>query len=128
VAAHLAMGVPLEALGPRTRTMKKLAPARPRKIKNGLVGRIVSVDRFGNLITNLEPADWRSVRRARLVAGDFSSSKLHSSYAAAPPGELLLVFGGYGLLEIAVRNGSAAETLGLGVNGRIHIVSAGRVG
>ena len=39
-------------------------------------------------------------------------------------GELLIVFGGYGLLEIAVRNGSAAETLDLGAGDVVRVVSS----
>jgi S-adenosylmethionine hydrolase len=125
VAAHLASGVGLDALGTTRRKLVKLSSPRPRKTRSGLVGRIVSVDRFGNLITNIAPADWKGLRRPRLVAGDFTSAKLCSSYAGAPPGELLIVFGGYDRLEIAVRNGSAAQTLELGLDDVVRVRSRG---
>jgi S-adenosylmethionine hydrolase len=125
VAAHLASGVRLASLGTARRNMVRLSGASPRKTKTGLVARIVSVDRFGNLITNIDLAHWEALRRPQLVAGDFTSTKLCSSYAAAPPGELLIVFGGYGLLEIAVRNGSAAQTLELGTGDAVRVRSRG---
>jgi S-adenosylmethionine hydrolase len=123
VAAHLANGVAIGKLGPTKRRTVKLPSLRPRKIARGVAGRIVSVDRFGNLITNFEPRDWSALHRPRLVAADFVSSKLCSSYAAAPPGQLLIVFGGYGLLEIAVRNGSAAERLHLRANDPVRLTT-----
>jgi S-adenosyl-L-methionine hydrolase (adenosine-forming) len=124
VAAHLASGVSIEKLGPARRRFMKLAARRPRKVKGGLLARIVSVDRFGNLITNIEPHDWNALRRPRVVIGDFVSGEVRSTYAAARPGELLLVFGGYGRLEIAVRNGSAAETLELAAGDGVRIATA----
>ena len=99
VAAHLASGVALDKLGPSKRRIVKLASPRPRKTARGLLGHIVSVDRFGNLITTFAPTPLERAALSSLVGGDFVSGKLCSSYAAAPPGELLLVFGGYGLLE-----------------------------
>jgi len=123
VAAHLASGVPIDKLGRAKRSIVKLPSPRPRKTARGLAGRILSVDRFGNLITNFEPRDWSALRRPCLVAGGFVSGEIRSSYAAAPPGELLIVFGGYGLLEIAVRNGSAAGTLDLRANDPVRLTT-----
>jgi S-adenosylmethionine hydrolase len=113
VAAHLARGLPLARFGPPKRRIIALSWPKPKRTRAALVGEIVSIDRFGNLITNIEPSDWRSLRNPRLSAGDFSSSKLSKSYQEVPKGKLALVFGGYGLLEIAARESSAAAELGL---------------
>jgi len=119
VAAHLARGVPLERLGRPKRRIVQLAWPRPRKTGNSFAAEIVSVDRFGNLITNLEPSHWRSLRRPRVSAAGFTCSRLSTSYAEVSEGELALVFGGYGLLEIAARNASAAKVLGLTAGNRL---------
>jgi S-adenosyl-L-methionine hydrolase (adenosine-forming) len=124
VAAHLARGVPLERFGPPLRRIIALRWPKPTRRGTALVGEIISVDRFGNLITNVEPSHWRSLRRPRVSAGDFESSRLATSYAEVDRGKLTLVFGGYGLLEIAARDASAANELALGVGDRVRLVGA----
>ena len=124
VAARIARGMPLERFGPPKRRIVKLGWPVPRKSRGALVAEIVSVDRFGNLITNLELRHWRSLRHPRLSVGDFSSSRLSTSYAEVNRGELALVFGGYDLLEIAARDGSAAHLLGLVAGNRVRLTSA----
>jgi S-adenosylmethionine hydrolase len=47
---------------------------------------------------------------------------LSASYGAVAPGELALVLGGYGLLEIAAREASAAKILGLGTGALVEVV------
>jgi S-adenosylmethionine hydrolase len=98
-AGKLAAGVPLSSLGkPAGKLVQLRWPKRPE---------IVHVDRFGNLITNLTKLD------GELAAGEFRANKLVTSYAAVRSGEPLAIIGSHGFVEIAVRNGSAAEALGL---------------
>ena len=122
VAAHLAAGVPLERLGPPQRRLVRLFDVRPRRVNRGLRGTVASVDRFGNLITNLDLASWMSLRRPRLAAGSFAATKLTSSYGAVRPGALAVILGGYGLLEIAARDASAAKILGLGSGASVELL------
>jgi S-adenosylmethionine hydrolase len=121
VAAHIARGVPLDRFGPPKRRIIELRWPRPRRTTRGLIAEIVSIDRFGNLITNLEPDDWASLRRPRLSAGSFSASTLSTSYADVTRGAVAIVFGGYGLLEIAARDASAARVLDLAVGNRVRL-------
>ena len=122
VAAHLAAGALLEDLGPAQRRLVRLPNVRPRRVSRGLRAAVVSVDRFGNLITNLDLASWTSLRRPRLAVGSFVATKLSPSYAAVRPGELALILGGYDLLEIAARNASAAKILGLGSGALVELL------
>src|SRR5258706_3990625 len=119
VAAHIARGVPLARFGPEKRRIVELPWPKPKKNKHGFVGEVVSVDRFGNLITNFEPEHWGSVQGPRLSAGAFRATTLSKSYAAVKPGNVAVLFGGYGLLEIAAREASAAEKLGLTTGDRV---------
>src|SRR5262249_49382885 len=102
----------------RARRWVELDLARPR-VRNGVVtGRIVMRDRFGNLISNLEPAHLRGskaedLRGWRLEIGG-RALPIRATYAEAASGELLALVDSYGALEIAVRDGSAAERLELG--------------
>jgi S-adenosyl-L-methionine hydrolase (adenosine-forming) len=122
VAAHLAAGVPFESLGPALRRIVALASTRPRRTQRGLKGAVVSVDRFGNLITNLDLTAWKSLRRPRLAIGSFTTTELAPSYGAVRRGELALILGGYGLLEIAARDGSAAKILELGSGALVRVL------
>lgn len=121
VAAHLARGVPLSSLGPAQKRVVALARPKPRKTHRGFSAEVLAVDRFGNLVTNLEPVHWQALRRPRLTLGGFTSEQLSDSYGAARPRELVAVLGGYGLLEVAARDGSAAAILGLERGARVRL-------
>jgi hypothetical protein len=97
-AARLAAGAPLAALGAHCRTSDF----------RGTKGRILHIDRFGNLITDLVPRAGMSITVAGHTVGP-----LRRTYADVAPGDLLLYTGSAGLVEIAVREGSAAATLGV---------------
>lgn len=109
VAAALAGGEEPSALGPAVDDPAVLAFARPVSRDSAVLGEVIHVDRFGNLLTNIGgdalPASWGVV-----VAGrDVPSAR---TYGEALPGSLLALTGSLGLVEIAVRDGSAAAALG----------------
>lgn len=109
-AAHLAVGVPIDRLGPALTDPVLLQPPRPETREDGtIVGEVVHVDRFGNLITNIA-----NVRGGTALFRGRELPAL-STYGMAGPGDLLALFGSEGELEIAVRDGSAAAALGAGV-------------
>lgn len=88
-----------------------LPPARPEQCGHG--GVVVTVDRFGNLLTNIEAAtldprrDWHA-----LVAGH--DVRRAAAYGEAPGGTLLALVNAWGLVEIAESAGHAASRLGVG--------------
>jgi S-adenosylmethionine hydrolase len=111
VAAHLAAGVPLGRLGTTTRRFQALSLLAPRRSGRGISGRVVHVDRFGNLITNLSSSLLTRRGGLRLRFGR-RLARVVSSYAEGRPGELIALAGSSGYLELAVRDGSAARRLG----------------
>jgi S-adenosylmethionine hydrolase len=118
-AAALAGGGKLENLGqPFSGTPERLAYTEPHYEGKSIVGEIVYIDRFGSLITNLTtdivPA------YARLEVEDLDIGPVRRTYNDVPTGGLLAYVGSGGALEIAVRNGSAARRLGVGVGGRVR--------
>jgi S-adenosylmethionine hydrolase len=121
VAAHLARGTPFENFGPPTKSLVRLSELAPRRTRGGMRARVVCVDRFGNLITNLELASFTSLRRPLLKAGTFTATSIAKSYGSVARGELALVLGGYDRLEIAARDGSAAKVLGLGAGALVEL-------
>jgi S-adenosyl-L-methionine hydrolase (adenosine-forming) len=118
VAAHLARGVALDALGSPTPSLAALALPPPEPTADGWQGIVLHVDHFGNLVTNLPAAllgagDWQIEIAGQQIAG------LSPFYAAMPPLGALLGSAGY--LEIAAPNANAAARLGVGVGARVTV-------
>jgi S-adenosylmethionine hydrolase len=113
-AAYLAAGTSLADLGPPLTDPVRLLPPEPVNGGSGtIVGEIVYVDHFGNLISNIaaEPHGLVLIKGCRLP--------VRETYEAVAPGEALALVGSEGQLEIAVRNGSAATTLQAGPGERV---------
>ena len=125
VAAHLAAGVPLASFGPRLLAINELTFEQPTRGRNGeLVGRIIHVDHFGNCITNITPRDLDLAgKNDRLTVDiiDQHISGLQHTYADGPVGALIALIGSSDHLELAVRNGNAAQTLGVGIGDIVRV-------
>ncbi len=112
-AAHLSRGVEIDDLGERVGSILALAPLRAMKKADGsLAGRVIHVDRFGNLITNVQAVD--------LVGGDVTVEiegiTLHGLATTYGEGDnMVALIGSSGYLEIALPLGSAARLLDAGV-------------
>jgi S-adenosylmethionine hydrolase len=134
VAGHLAAGVPLSELGPPV-TDPLLLPLPRLDVSPGrLEGVVVHVDRFGNLITSvgrlawegkvleLRPAFRPEAAEVRFYAGaaqvDLGEREIvgvRRTYGEVPVGHPVVIVGSSGFLEVAARQGSAAEVLGVDV-------------
>jgi S-adenosylmethionine hydrolase len=111
VAAHLATGVPLDALGPEAEGLVRLEVPRARRSMDLLVGEVLYADVFGNLITSILGEDLPPGVELRISD---ATVPLVRTYAEVPAGELLALVGSTGRLEISVRDGNAAEVLEVG--------------
>jgi S-adenosylmethionine hydrolase len=127
VAAHLSLGVDLDRFGPRITDPVVLDLPQPVFAPTVIQGEIISVDRFGNLISNLRLAQltaWLGQATMRLQAGPLTLTGLARTYAQAAPGEFLALEGGHGFLEIACAQDSAARRLKAGVGLAVEIRKA----
>ncbi len=115
VAAHLANGVSLAALGPPVSDPVRLDLPQPEPLPDGgMAGQVLHVDRFGNLITNLPEALFGADRGVPVVAvAGHRIRGLADSYAAVPAGRPGAIVGSAGTLEVFVPGGSAAAALGV---------------
>lgn len=119
VAARLAKGEQLTGLGPGINEPVRLPLPVPRR-ENGVVeGEVIYVDRFGTLIANI-PGDWVQGANAIEVAGK-PVGALRRTFADVDSGAFVSFVGSDGLLEIAVRDGSAAKKLGVGVGAAVSV-------
>jgi S-adenosylmethionine hydrolase len=110
-AAAIASGEDPTRAGPRVELAGRL-PWGPRERE---VGRIVHIDRFGNLISDLPEAE---ASRAIAVAGQVLP--LVGTYEDVAPGQLLAYVGSAGTVEIAVRDGRADQHLSVGRGALVH--------
>jgi S-adenosylmethionine hydrolase len=115
-AAHLACGVDPHEMGDEIGlselvALNDLEPVR--QSEGSWLGEVVHVDRFGNLVTSFR-ATQVATRHSIQIAGEQIPS-LSRTYADVSPGDLVAYVGSSGYLEIAVREGSAATTLGADV-------------
>lgn len=85
-----------------------------------LVGRVVHVDGFGNLITDIREGDLPGERLIIEVAGR-RIERLSSSYAGG--GGLAALIGSSGYLEIAAASADASRLLGVGVGAPVSLIS-----
>ena len=107
-AAELAAGASLESLGAVTTTPVIRRTPEPHRMPDGSIrGEVIAIDRFGNAITNL------LALRGGTVRVGIHALLIRRTYADAKAGEPIALQGSTGLVEIAVRNGSAANQLGI---------------
>ena len=119
VAAHLSAGVPVDDLGEEVSTLVRLAVAEPRWDRDELIGRVVHIDRFGNVITNIPEALTRGGQMLTIELGGRTLQGLATTYGAGVG--LVALIGSHGHLEIAVRDGNAAELLGIKVGDEVQV-------
>ena len=122
-AAWLARGTPMAELGPATTLQTRLSWVEPRTRGDEIVGEILHVDRFGNLVTNIDRRRWAlSAGGAQVSVGDRTGTPLVRTYGEAAEGSLVALFGATDRLEIAVVGGNAATTLGVGRGATVRVL------
>jgi S-adenosylmethionine hydrolase len=140
VAAHLAGGGAVETLGPPVESIVELTLPAPRHTASGLLGEVIHVDHFGNLLTNIDEGalaqalaqvleQARACFTAQHVSVSINGQAVAgpvTAYAAVPEGTPLAIVGSWGVVEIAVRNGSAAQMFAAGPGTPITVVVESR--
>ena len=114
VAAHLSLGVRVSKLGPAATDIILLDCPQPQLEDRQLIGQIISIDHFGNLITNIEVTHLRRLPTTDIIVrcSRHQIDGISQTYGTHPSGTLVAVLGSQGQLELAIVNGNAAEQLG----------------
>lgn len=120
-AANLAMGAAPDQFGPPVESPVVLPAVRPRRItETETIAQIRHIDHFGNIITNLRPADLSE--KFKIAINGQTIERMRQCYADAEPGEIFAIAGSSGLIEIAVREGSAQSELGVNRGDEVTLV------
>jgi S-adenosylmethionine hydrolase len=119
-AGWLAKGLDLGALGRTAGTLHQLDIPEPAvdagRDTMTVTGQVLRVDRFGNLVTNIDRKTFERLAGGSLDIriGDHHVTKVVSTYADADAGEVCALFGSSDHLEIASNGASAAQALAVG--------------
>jgi S-adenosylmethionine hydrolase len=121
VAARLSLGFPLVDFGEAVTSVRVLPLSHPYRAPDGaLVGHIIHVDGFGNLITDIKDDDLPRTKEALTVS--VSGRQIPGLSRTYAEGEgLLALIGGSGHLEISVKEGSASTFLGAGIGDEVRV-------
>ena len=115
-AAWLAKGTQLSALGRTVADYHRLEVPDVVVTADALNGVVVHVDRFGNLVTNIDRRGFEAFARQaqiRISAGGKPVARLVSTYAEIGDGEVCALFGSSDHLELAANSARASDLLGL---------------
>jgi hypothetical protein len=113
VAAHLSLGIPMAELGEEVSSLLVHPITKPSRSQEGsLLGQVLYVDHFGNLVSNIKEEELPDGPVTVEVAG-YRIEGLSRSYAEAKTAVLAIV-GSHGYLEISAKEASAAARLGAG--------------
>jgi len=121
VAAHLSNDVPIEEFGNIIRDFDRGEIIKPVFLNDKIIGTIIHIDAFGNLITNIEQKDL-SNKSFSIKAGTTILNNLSKSYADNKIGEALAIYGSSNFLEIAIRNGNAQHKLSLNIGDKLELI------
>ncbi|CAN5324982.1 SAM-dependent chlorinase/fluorinase [soil metagenome] len=124
-AARLASGVSISTLGKSLATFKKMTDRHVKATKKQILGHVIRVDNFGNLITNIEKETFEILSKGKVYTISFGGEKMrrvHTNYYQAEQGDCFVLFNGLGLLEIGIYKGNANELLGLSYDSPVNII------
>lgn len=117
-AAHLSNGIKPEEFGKEITDFVYQKTEKPKRIeKSKIEAEIIHADHFGNLITNLKKRDLPE--KFTVEINGKKITKLQNYFAEAETGELCMIFGSAGFLEIIVNQDSAKKILNADIGQKI---------
>jgi len=121
VAAHLSLGVPLDKFGETVNYLSSFQISRPyHDSKDNLIGCVLHVDKFGNLITNIKNCDF-SGESVKVRIGSHLIHGLSRFYAEREG--LAAIMGSSGYLEVSLTNGNASILLDVKAGEEVKLVA-----
>jgi S-adenosylmethionine hydrolase len=127
VAAYLSLGVKPEVFGPSIQSWRKIAFPDPSMKQRKLIGEIVHVDAFGNLISNIDRKillQFSGGHPFVIKIGKRTMRGLKKGYWEGRKEEPIVLIGSGGFLEISVRGGNAQKSLRIKKGARVVVRTA----
>jgi S-adenosylmethionine hydrolase len=128
VVGWLSRGLEVDKFGEPITDYVKFPSPKPKQVSDRLVtGKVLRVDKFGNVITNLMPDDLpqlfsESPPPFKIIINQQEITKLNLSYSMGKPSEIFAIVGSSGYLEICTTRGSAAKALNASRGAEVGVV------
>jgi S-adenosylmethionine hydrolase len=125
VGAHIAAGEPAARIGKIIDDYLRPAFGKPvRTGKRTWTGEVLHIDRFGNIVTNFLASDFPDLERrdVSLAIGPVEIEVLAHNYTECSEGELFLIVGSSGYVEVSMNQGSAVERIKCGSGATAELV------
>jgi S-adenosylmethionine hydrolase len=123
IAAKVASGAAIHDFGGPLKNFRKLMSRHPKATREHINGHVLRVDRYGNLITNINKEVFYKLNPGKftITFGRESVNKIHKGYDQVEPGDCFAFFNSLDLLEIGINHGHGAELLGLKYDSVVYV-------
>lgn len=128
VAGWLSKGVEAEKFGKLITDYVRLTIPKPQRVSERMIqGAVIKVDQFGNLITNISPADAPEIfttppSKFVIAVGQQQIARMVDSYSRGEPSEVFAILGSSGFLELGQNRSSAAKALQISRGAEVKIL------
>ncbi|MCK4679155.1 MAG: SAM-dependent chlorinase/fluorinase [Bacteroidales bacterium] len=125
-AIHIANTGKPEDLGTIKTKLNERISFKPVVEENIIRGKVIYIDSFENLITNITEKQFNKIRNGKKFEITFRTpgyviNTICDSYSDVPAGEMLAIFGSTGFLEIAMNKGNASSLLGMDLDEIVRV-------
>ncbi len=128
VCAFISLGTPIENFGPTVKNIMRIKEQVAQYVNKGITGRIIYIDHFGNLVTNIEKEfiekcfPQTSFKKLKIILDtDYVIKGISRTYSDCKKGEVLALINSFNLLEISVNCGNAAQYLKKEENTKVRV-------
>ena len=123
----LAMGSDLKHIGKIITDHLQLIDRSAKITKKSIVGHVIHIDHYGNLITNIKCKDFLEIQKIngnspfQIQVGREIFDRLQKGYDEVEPGECFVLFNSEKVLQIGINMGRASELLGIRMDSTVYI-------
>ena len=120
-AAHASLGVDVDRLGPQVSDPVKIEQWMPEITTEGATGQVIHIDRFGNLVTNINLESFAGRTIQSISVGECIVEELSDTYSDVASRSKLVLIGSQDSLEISINGGDAAKELQVARGDRVSV-------
>ncbi|MGB9736290.1 MAG: SAM hydrolase/SAM-dependent halogenase family protein [bacterium] len=124
-AGRLSLKWDKSVLGKRINNPVILTTPKAVAVKNGIIGRVIHIDHFGNLITNITTDELPLTGVSKemcIYVKNIKIKTIQSTYEECKDGAPCAILNSFNLLEIAVKRDSAHEKLGVNIGDKVKVL------
>ena len=128
IAAWISRDIPMHQIGDELPEPVGIKIPTPARVKENLIqATVMAIDHYGNMITNMTPGHLPEFDPAqplpfKILAGKKEITTYYDNYGEAKQGEVFIIEGSTGHIEISMRGASAAAALGLKAGNPIGVL------